>query len=95
MQTLTDKQLHELAHKRVEFRTHLIVYFVVNAGLWLIWFFTYRGYMWPIWPTAGWGIGLIFHYLFEYRTSTLLSEEEEYQKLKKQMGQDGSSTTPR
>ncbi len=63
----------------------MIVYLVVNASLWLIWHFTGQGYMWPIWPMTGWGVGLIFHYIFEYRTSRLLSEEEEYQRLKKQM----------
>ena len=87
MQLLTEHQLRELAHKRVEFRTHLVVYFVINAFLWLIWYFTGRGYKWPIWPMGGWGIGLLFHYLFEYRSSRLLSEEEEYKKLKNQMGE--------
>jgi hypothetical protein len=28
MQTLTDNQLHELARKRVEFKRHLLSYFV-------------------------------------------------------------------
>jgi hypothetical protein len=55
--------------------------------LWAIWFLTTdgNGYMWPVWPTGGWGIGLLFHYLFEYRSSRYLSEEEEYRKLKQQM----------
>ena len=83
MQTLTDTQLHELARKRVEFRTHLVVYLVTNAALWTIWFFTSRGYLWPVWPMAGWGIGLVFHYLFEYRSSKYLSEQEEFEKLKR------------
>ena len=87
MQTLTDKQLHEMAKKRVEFRTHLVVYLVVNSFLWIIWYFTGQGYMWPIWPMAGWGVGLIFHYIFEYRTSKYFSEEEEYRKLKDQFGE--------
>lgn len=82
MQTPTDTQLRELAHKRVEFRTHLVVYGIINAALWLIWYFTGQGYKWPVWPMAGWGIGVLFHYLFEYRSSRLLSEEEEYKKLK-------------
>jgi len=90
MQTLTEKQLRELAHKRVEFRTHLLVYLIVNGVLWFIWWFTASSYPWPIWPMTGWGIGVLFHYLFEYRTSRLLSEEEEYDKLKRQMKEDAS-----
>ena len=87
MQTFTDAQLRELAHKRVEFRIHLIVYFVVNAALWGLWWFTGQGYPWPMWPTIGWGIGVVFHYLFDYRSSQLLSEEEEFRRLKKEMEQ--------
>ena len=88
MQSLSDKQLRELAKKRVEFRTHLMVYLVMNGVMWLIWWFTGQGYPWPIWPTAGWGIGLLFHYLLDYRRSTLFSEEEEYNRLKKEMQED-------
>ena len=87
MQTPTDNQLRQLAHKRVEFRTHLIVYYVIMGMLWLIWLLTNQGYPWPVWPMAGWGIGLVFHYIFEYRSSKLFSEEEEYKKLKKEWEQ--------
>ena len=85
MQSPTDTQLHELARKRVDFKSHLIVYCVINAALWTIWFVTGRGYLWPVWPMAGWGIGVLFHYLFDYRASRFLSEEKEYDKLKKKM----------
>ena len=85
METLTDKQIRELAHKRVEFRTHLIVYLLINASLWFIWLATGHGYPWPVWPMTVWGIGLLFHYMFEYRHSRFLSEEEEYKKLKQTM----------
>ena len=85
MQTPTDTQLRELAHKRVDFRRHLIVYVVINAILWFIWWATGMGYMWPIWPMAGWGVGVIFQYLFDYRSSRFLSEEEEYNKLKNEI----------
>jgi hypothetical protein len=85
MKTHSDAQLHELARKRVDFRAHLVVYFVTNAALWTIWFLTGQGYIWPVWPMAGWGIGVIFHYLFDYRPSGFLSEEEEYQKLKREL----------
>lgn len=87
MQTITDTQLRELARKRVEFRIHLVVYCVTNAALWIIWYFTSGSYLWPIWPMAGWGIGLVFHYLFEYRSSRFLSEQEEYEKLKRKFEQ--------
>ena len=85
MQTTTDTQLHELARKRVDFRRHLIVYCVVNTALWVLWYFTGGLYPWPVWPMAGWGVGLVFHYVFDYRASRFLSEEEEYKKLKKEM----------
>jgi len=85
MQTLTDVQLRELVCKWVDFRRHLVVYFVTNAVLWLIWLVTGQGYAWPVWPMAGWGIGVLFHYIFEYRSSSLLSEEEEYKKLKEEV----------
>lgn len=87
MQTPTDSQLHELARKRVEFRSHLIVYCVINAALWSIWFFTGHGYIWPVWPMAGWGVGVVFHYLFDYRPSRFLSEDEEYQRIKRKLHQ--------
>jgi fatty acid desaturase len=84
MQSFTDKQLREQARKRVEFRIHLFVYCVVNAALWIIWSVTGMGYVWPVWPMVGWGIGVLFHYMFDYRSSKFLSEEEEYKKLKEE-----------
>ena len=85
MKSLTDTQLHVLARKRVDFRNHLVAYCVTNAALWIIWLVTGQGYVWPVWPMVGWGIGLLFHYLFEYRSPRFLSQEEEYKKLKKEM----------
>ena len=87
----TDTKLHELARKRVEFRIHLVVYIVTNTALWMIWFFTSRGYPWPVWPMACWGICVVFHYLFEYRPARFFSEEEEYRKLKREMQESNGS----
>jgi hypothetical protein len=84
MQTPNDTQLHELARKRVEFRAHLIVYCVTITSLWIIWYLTGHHYMWPVWPMVGWGIGLMFHYIFDYRQNGILSVEEEYKKLKRE-----------
>ncbi len=88
MQPTSDSQLHEVARKRVDFRKHLITYLIINGLLWGIWFVTGAKYPWPVWPTAGWGIGLIFHYLFEYNPSRLLSEEEEFKKMKRKMEEE-------
>ena len=85
MNAFSDTQLHELARKRVDFRRHLTVYFITNLAFWVIWYVTGKGYPWPVWPMAGWGIGVILHYIFDYRFSRFLSEQEEYKKLKKEM----------
>jgi hypothetical protein len=82
MQNLSDTQLRELARKRVEFRRHLVVFCVINATLWLLWWMTGQGYPWPIWPLSGWGIGLVFHYIFDFSSPKLFSEEEEYDRLR-------------
>jgi hypothetical protein len=44
------------------FPEHLTAYVAVNAFLILIWVLTGFGYFWPIWPMAGWGIGVAIHY---------------------------------
>jgi hypothetical protein len=62
MRTLTDYEIHELQHTRVQFKHHLVVFLIVNLLFWAAWFFSGTGYMWPLWPTALWGVGLIQHY---------------------------------
>jgi Domain of unknown function (DUF1707)/2TM domain len=52
-------------------RTHLVSYLAVIAGLWLIWALTGSGYPWPIWPMLGWGLGLLGHRVQETRCSPL------------------------
>lgn len=44
-----------------DFRNHLAVYLIVNTMLVVIWAMSGGGYFWPIWPIAGWGIGLAFN----------------------------------
>ena len=55
----------EMAIQRLKarrgFSVHLMVYVLVNALLIIIWGVTGRGYFWPIWPIAGWGIGVGMH----------------------------------
>jgi len=41
-----------------DFRNHAVIYCAVNVLLVVIWAASGAGYFWPIWPIAGWGIGL-------------------------------------
>jgi len=82
MRKLTEAELKEEAQKRVDFKYHLLIYVLVNAGLWVIWALTYTGYPWPVWPLLGWGIGIFFHYLGVYRPMNFFSVEKEIDKLK-------------
>jgi hypothetical protein len=87
MQTEKDPHLWEIAKKRASFKYNVATYVVVNIFLWAIWWFTgSRSYgdhhlPWPVWPTFGWGIGLVFHYLGAYVFSREDGAEKEYEKL--------------
>jgi len=48
--------------KRRDFRGHLLVYALVNAFLVAIWAVTgIHGFFWPVFPIAGWGIGVVMN----------------------------------
>ena len=87
-----DPFLWEIARKRASFKSHLLTYLVVNAFLWALWYFSNSdeastGWPWPIWPTFGWGIGVLFHYLGAYVYPEENSVESEYEKLKRKQQQ--------
>jgi hypothetical protein len=79
---MTEEEVYKIARKRVEekkgFYTHLVSYVVVNAMLIIIWALTGQGYPWFIWTLAGWGIGLIFHFLgvFAFNRGTAWESKE-------------------
>lgn len=45
------------------FRIHLLVFLLATPAIWLIWYLTDRTYLWPLWSTPVWAIGVLFHYL--------------------------------
>lgn len=61
----TDQELRERALKRLrkqrDFRTHLLVYVLVNTFLTVIWALTASGFFWPLIVMVGWGIGLVMN----------------------------------
>ena len=85
-----DKTLWKLAKARVEFKTHLLTYIVINIFLWLLWLIISKGNasslqsIWPIWATLGWSVGIIMHYFSVYHFNQFNSIEKEYEKLKKE-----------
>ena len=61
--TTDDQALRERAVKRLkkqrDFRIHLLMYVLINGLLVVIWAMTGAGFFWPIFPIAGWGIGVV------------------------------------
>jgi hypothetical protein len=60
-----DPELLRQAKKRVAIRmgflTHVLVYVVVNGGLFVLNISQGAKYLWSFWPFVGWGIGLAAH----------------------------------
>ena len=89
---MSEEQIYKQAEKRVAakrgFFIHLIVYLAVNILLVLIWAFAAGGgFPWFIFPLAGWGIGILFHFLgvfvFE-RKPNKAAIEKEAQRIKRE-----------
>ena len=81
-----DPELWEQARKRAEFKSHFTTYLAMVPFFWIIWLLTGArisgsGIPWPVWPSAGWGIGVLFHYLGVYLFEKYNSVEKEYDKL--------------
>lgn len=90
MEEQRDEKLWQVAKKRASFQRSLASYFIVNAFLWAVWWFTsgrkesHDGLPWPAWVMLGWGIGLIFQYMNAYGGSKRDLVDKEYEKLKNQ-----------
>ena len=66
-ETLRSQALVTL-RKKSDFRVHLLVYALVNSMVVAIWVVTGSGFFWPIFPIAGWGVGLVMHAWDVYMT---------------------------
>ena len=85
-----DVELHRLAIRRADmklaFRSHLMAYVIVNAGLVMINLITSDDYFWAIWPMLGWGIGLAAHGVTVYMDGEGMRDrmiEQELEKLRR------------
>ena len=80
-----DSHLWEIARRRASFKSHLLTYVIMVPFFWLVWWFSGShtggfGIPWPVWPMAGWGLGVFFHYLGAYVFKENQAERE-YEKL--------------
>ncbi|MEM2652730.1 MAG: 2TM domain-containing protein [Nitrososphaerota archaeon] len=66
---------HKVKEARRGFIAHLTAYIIVNAFLVFINLWTSHSNIWFVWPLAGWGLGLVFHYVFS-RPSYVIDDVE-------------------
>ena len=83
-------------HRIAEFYRHLMVYVIIIGLLWIVNAFTINNgtlptkwySWWAIWPTLGWGIGLLTHGITALPVWGFFSEEWEDRKVKELMERD-------
>jgi len=88
----TDFKLHEELREKARaitnFKMHRTVFFLANILIWLVSAFLFYAFkttwMWAIFPTAIWGVILIFHYFWTFKWNKDRVEKE-YQKLLKSL----------
>lgn len=68
------------------FYLHLMRYALVVPLLWLINLFTNAHTLWAVWPTLGWGLGILVHGLSLFRSEGLLGPEWERRAVEKRLG---------
>ena len=74
-QVLRDQAVRQLKKQR-DFRSHLLVYILVNTFLVVIWLLTDPGgFFWPMFPIAGWGIGMIMNAWDVYGRQEITEED--------------------
>jgi hypothetical protein len=73
-QTLRDQAVANLRKKR-DFQTNVLMYVVVNAVLVGIWAIAGGDFFWPIFPIAGWGIGIVAHAWDVYGRKPITEDE--------------------
>lgn len=84
---LNEEELRKKARLRTEtklgFYVHFAVYLGVNVMLFFIWWFR-GGFPWFVFPLAGWGVGLLAHFVWAFAQINVTDRlvEKEYQKLK-------------
>lgn len=87
-----DTGIWEVAEKtargKLGFQVHLAAYIVGSLFLMMIWFvsgsYNIYAFPWFLIPVAGWGIGVVAHFVLAYRGGAHLQTmaEKEYRRMK-------------
>lgn len=68
------------------FYIHLLQYVLVIPVLWGINLYTNTHYLWAIWPTLGWGLGILMHALRTFNPKGWLGPQWERREVEKRLG---------
>lgn len=68
------------------FYIHLFIFVLVTAGLWALNLMTSPQYIWAIWPTFGWGLGVLGHAIGVLDLPFMLGAEWERKQIEKRLG---------
>lgn len=79
------QQAIESLKKKRDFRTHLLMYVLVNTMLVVIWAVTGGDFFWPIFPILGWGIGVVANAWDVYGRKPI--SEDEIRREQQRLGQ--------
>ncbi|MEM2878415.1 MAG: 2TM domain-containing protein [Candidatus Hadarchaeales archaeon] len=65
----------EIEEAKRGFMAHLAAYLIINIFILVFNLITYSDQLWFYWITIGWGVGLVFHFVFS-RERFVVSEWE-------------------
>lgn len=84
-----EDERYKYAKKKVEelrgFYVHVLIYIVVNIGLFLMNLIQTPGAWWFYWATIGWGIGLAAHAVSVFTHYGVFGKDWEEKKIKEEM----------
>jgi hypothetical protein len=98
--TERERSIRRRVHCIAEFYRHVFVYVIIMSALWAVNLWTvwdgtlsHKWYSyWAIWPTLGWGIGLITHGLSVLPVWNYFSQDWEDKKVKELLAREADRT---
>ena len=81
----------EVEDARRSFFAHLAAYMIVNTFLIFVNLYTSPDHLWFPWVLAGWGIGLLFHFVFSRRRFVVAEWEKKVARVEFRARSSGKS----